>query len=604
VALRRFPGRGDFTIVAAHLGHVSENRLEMSTTSHWASRSYWPAKGLAALFDYAAGTNRRAVALLLLVALLAFLPGFFQIPPVDRDEAYFAQATKQMIETGDYVDIRYQDDVRYRKPVGIYWLQAAVVNTASALGVRNAVTTIWLYRIPSLIGAIGAVLATYWCALAFVSRRGAMLAALMMASSTLLGVEARLAKTDAVLLFTVVVAMSVLARAYLAPHRAARSGNDQVGLGLAAVFWTAVAVSILVKGPLILMFIGLAALALSIIDRSARWLLALQPLPGILWVLLLVLPWFIAIYLRVGREFLMASVGEDMLAKVASSQDTHGAPPGLYFVLFFVTFFPAAMLAGLATPAVWAVRREPAARFLLAWLVPSWIVFELVVTKLPHYVLPLYPAIAILIAGAVESKVLSQRLWLVRGVMWWFLAPIVITLVAVIGAVIINRDLALLAWPFFAVAIVFGLFAWQLYDEDGAERSFVRATVAAILMAFGNYAVVVPSLEPAFPSVALSQVLRDSHCTQPLAASVSYEEPSLVFLAGTKTRFTDASGAADFLMEGDCHFAFVDAKQERTFALRAEAIGLHYSRGPRIDGYNISIGRPISIAVFQSAGAP
>ena len=127
------------------------------------------------------------------------------------------------------------------------------------------------------------------------------------------------------------------------------------------------------------------------------------------WLFLLVLPWFIAIYARVGSQFLVASVGEDMLAKVASSQEAHGAPPGLYVVLFFATFFPASMLAGLAAPAVWAVRREPAARFLLAWLVPSWIVFELVVTKLPHYVLPLYPAIAILIAGAVESKVLSRR---------------------------------------------------------------------------------------------------------------------------------------------------------------------------------------------------
>ena len=105
----------------------------MSTTSSRASRSYRPAKGFAALFDYAVSSHRRAAAVLIFVCLLAFLPGFFQIPPVDRDEAYFAQATKQMIETGDYVDIRYQDDVRYRKPVGIYWLQAAVVNTARRL---------------------------------------------------------------------------------------------------------------------------------------------------------------------------------------------------------------------------------------------------------------------------------------------------------------------------------------------------------------------------------------------------------------------------------------------------------------------------------------
>jgi 4-amino-4-deoxy-L-arabinose transferase-like glycosyltransferase len=572
----------------------------MTTTSSWTSRSYWPAKGFAALFDYAAISHRRAVAVLVLISLLAFLPGFFQIPPVDRDEAYFAQATKQMIETGDYVDIRYQDDVRYRKPVGIYWLQAAVVNTANELGVPHALTTIWLYRIPSLLGAIGAVLATYWCALAFVSRRGALLSALMMAVSTILGVEARLAKTDAVLLFTIVVAMSVLARVYLAPHR----GERRPGIGLLAAFWSALAVGILIKGPLILMVVGLAAVTLSILDRSARWLLALRPLPGIAWLFLLVLPWFIAIFARVGTQFLVASVGEDMLAKVASAQETHGAPPGLYVILFFATFFPASMLAGLAAPAVWAVRREPAARFLLAWLVPSWIVFELVVTKLPHYVMPLYPAIAILIAGAVETKVLSRRPWMVRGTMWWFLVPVIIGIVAVVAAIVMDRDLALLAWPFFAGAIVCGLFAWQLYDDDGAERAFMRAAEASVLMAFGMYAVVVPSLTPAFPSVELAQVLQESGCRDPVAASTAYQEPSLVFLAGTKTRFTDADGAADFLRGGACRFAFVDAPQEREFALRAEAIGLRYTRGPRIDGYNIAVGKPVAIAVFQSAGAP
>src|SRR5581483_2748339 len=86
--------------------------------------------GLLALLDYATASHARAVAMLVVVALLTFLPGFFQIAPVDRDEARFAQATKQMVETGDYVDIRFQDEVRYKKPVGIYWLQAAAVNTA------------------------------------------------------------------------------------------------------------------------------------------------------------------------------------------------------------------------------------------------------------------------------------------------------------------------------------------------------------------------------------------------------------------------------------------------------------------------------------------
>lgn len=570
-----------------------------TTSSSAASRTFWPANGLSALLDFAVRSHRRAAALLVLISLVSFLPGFFQVPPVDRDEAYFAQATKQMIETGNYVDIRYQDDVRYRKPIGIYWLQAAVVNTATALGMRNAPTTIWLYRIPSLLGAIGAVLATYWCALALVSRRAAIIAAMMMASAILLGVEARLAKTDAVLLCTIVIGMGVLARAYLRPREA--DGAAKLNWTLPALFWTAAAAGILDKGPLIVMIAGLAAVALSIFDRSARWLKALRPLAGIGWLILLVLPWFVAIYLRAGNSFLVDSVGHDMLSKIGGGQESHGAPPGLYLLLFFVTFFPGAALALPAVPAIWSARGEPAMRFLLAWLIPSWIVFELVPTKLPHYVLPLYPAIAILLAGVIGRDLLSKRPSLKRATIWWFIVPCIFSVVAVVISIVIDRNLAILAWPFLAAAIVCGLYAWRLYDVDGAERSFLRAVAAAILLGIGICGVIVPSLRPAFPSVAFAAILHGASCPDPRAASVGYQEPSLVFLAGTGTRLTDAAGAADFLNGGTCRFAFVEAQQEGAFASRAAAIGLRYKAGPRVEGFNISNGKRISVAVFKPA---
>src|SRR3569623_3167981 len=146
----------------------------MSTTFRDASAPARPSRWRALALDWATAAHLRALALLRCVAFLAFLPGFFQIPPVDRDEARFAQATKQMLETGEYVDIRFQDEVRYKKPVGIYWLQATAVKAGEALGVPAARTTIWLYSLPSLFGAIGAVLLTYWTALAFVTRRSAL----------------------------------------------------------------------------------------------------------------------------------------------------------------------------------------------------------------------------------------------------------------------------------------------------------------------------------------------------------------------------------------------------------------------------------------------
>src|ERR1700736_1299988 len=138
------------------LFNAAFNAAQLRSRLRALPRTFWPTKGLASVFDFAVSSNRRAVFMLVIASLIAFVPGVFQIPPIDRDEPH------------------------YPKPVGMYWLQAATVKTAEAFGVPDARLTIWLYRLPSLLGAVGAMLATYWCALAFVDRRGARLCALYM----------------------------------------------------------------------------------------------------------------------------------------------------------------------------------------------------------------------------------------------------------------------------------------------------------------------------------------------------------------------------------------------------------------------------------------
>jgi len=553
-------------------------------------------RDIGVLFAQATASRARAVAVLIVVCLVSFLPGFFNIPPVDRDEARFAQATKQMIETGEYIDIRFQDEVRYKKPVGIYWLQAGVVRAAEAVGFPQARSTIWLYRVPSLIGAIGAVLLTYWAALAFVTQRGAFLAGLMLATSLLLGIEARLAKTDAMLLLCCVAAMGVMARAYLTQS----TGRD-IPWSHALVLWTALAAGILLKGPLILMVVALAALFLAIADRSARWLLRLRMLVGVLWVLLLVLPWFVAIMGRAGESFLQDSVGQDLFAKIFKGQETHGAPPGYYLVLFWLTFWPAAPLAAVAAPAVWRHRRELPMRFLLAWVVPCWIVFELVVTKLPHYVLPLYPAVAILVAREIERRDLSENPHLTRFTVMWPIFAAVIPAAAVWLVLYIRGQFAWLAWPFGAAGLIFGFYAWRLYDVEGAERSLLRASLAMLLMGIATLGVAVPLMRPVFPSAALVDFVHNAECPNPLIASAGFHEPSLVFLLGTRTRLVDGSTAAEILRGGDCRYAIVESRQDRAFAQRAEQIGLRYSlRGRMENSFNFNGGRSVSFAIYRT----
>src|SRR5580704_381493 len=99
----------------------------------------------------------RPYALLAALCLALYLPGMTAIPVLDRDEARFAQATRQMLETGDFLHIRFLDEARNRKPAGIYWLQAASVRLFS----DSESTAIWPYRLPSLLGASLAVLLTF-----------------------------------------------------------------------------------------------------------------------------------------------------------------------------------------------------------------------------------------------------------------------------------------------------------------------------------------------------------------------------------------------------------------------------------------------------------
>lgn len=571
---------------------LSEPAGQGRATAH-ASRSDFLARGL----DFASASHRRASLLLVLVALIAFLPGFFLIPPIDRDEARFSQATKQMLETGNFVDIRYKEEARHKKPVGIYWLQSVSVAAAEAIVGPSARTTIAFYRIPSLLAAIGAVLLTYWMALNFVSRRGAFLAGLMMATCVLLGVEARLAKTDAVLLFTTLCSMAALARAYMrpAPH--------VPDLRLAALFWTALAAGILVKGPLAPMFVGLPILVLAIADRSGAYLRVLKPLAGLAWCLLLCLPWFIAIYVVTQGAFYQHAVGVDMLGKVADGAEGHWGPPGTYLLAVWGTFWPSVILVAMAVPFAWKHRREKAVRFLLALVVPSWIVFEVAVTKLPHYVLPLYPGLAVLTVLALEQGAIARvgkRLGDLRG-FWPILGTLLVAVMA-FGFVWFGGGWAygLAAIPFLAVSL-YVLWRAAFSFRDGVEAAFLRAALGAVLLYVGVYQFLLPQMQAVWISARLAEVAREAGCPAGAIATVPYQEPSLAFLVGTDLRFTDPVQAADLLKNGGC-MAFIGQNMLPLFEQRARDIGLRTRAVSSIAGFTYNGGRNVVITVFRPEG--
>ncbi len=544
--------------------------------------------------DQVTARHLRAVIALVALSLACFLPGLTTIAPIDRDEARFAQATKQMLETGDYIDIRLQDEPRYKKPVGIYWLQAVVVKVTG----EGAEAPIGAYRLASVVGAVAAVLLLYWATLPLFGRRAAFVAAAALSLSLILAVEAHLAKTDAVLLATVVLAQGALARVYL------WKATDRPPVGTALLFWLGIGLGVLVKGPVILMISGLTILALVAVERRAGWLKGLRPLLGVPLAAAVVLPWLLAILSISGVSFFAQSLGGDLFGKVGSGAEGHGAPPGTHFVVFWFIFFPATMLVPLALPWVWRNRATAAVRFALAWIVPNWVVFELVATKLPHYTLPLYPAIAALVGGAVAGGLPTGTMWTrlsaVPGAGFAVLLPLggIVALVWLEGA----TSLAGIAATFAAAALA-GL-AVRAAFGDAPLAGAALLGGAAVIAYVSVFAAVLPRLDTFRVSTRLAEAAAAAAgCADPKVASAGYAEPSLVFLTGTDTLLTDGRRAAEFLAEGGCRVALIEARQAERFAGRAARLGLAPDRRATVQGVNVGGFRWLDIGVYRAGGA-
>lgn len=518
-------------------------------------------------------------------ALVMFLPGFFTVPPVDRDETRFAQASRQMVETGDYIDIRLGDGTRYKKPAGIYWLQSAALRLAGPGHVHD----IWVYRLPSLVMAVAACLLTYLIALSLVNGQAALLAAMLLAVCFVLNGEARLAKTDATLLATILAAQLVLARLHM---------QGALGRWGPWLFWAALGAATLVKGPIGPMVVGLAVLGLCVVRREVRWLGGLRPGPGFLLFLLIALPWYVAINAASDGAFLDEALGRDLLGKIGQGQESHGAPPGAFTVAVWLTFWPASILLPFGVWFAWTARREAAVLFCLAWILPSWLVFELTATKLIHYVLPTYPALAILSAAG----------WLDRGDgrpgrAYTVFLMVFLALALVLAALPAGFSMQYGGWPGATWGIGLAVSVAGIWLVWTRMRAGDRLTPALGLGALSLGLSVslfahLARFEPLWPSVTLAGFRQNADlCADPLFVSLGYQEESLMLLTDQRPRFLyDADETARLVRAAECAIVFADAPFRAEF--EAAMVGRAFQSPGRVRGFSIGGADEVNITAY------
>lgn len=533
--------------------------------------------------------NFAAYAFLILICIAFFIPGIATLPPTDKDESSFAQASKQMIETGNYVDIRLQDKPRYKKPVGIYWLQVASVKLFNSQNLNE----IWAYRIPSAVGATVAVVMTAAIGTLLFGPAVGFFAALMMAGCTILNVEARLAKTDAALLGSVVVMQYGLARAYL---------QKKPKWHMPVLFWTALGIGILIKGPIILLVLASTLLWLRLSDKSLQWFNCLKPWYGLLYLLLLVLPWFVAIALQSHGTFMTESAGRDLFAKLWQGQDRGILPPGVHLLAFPILFFPFSLFALLAIPDIWENRKTPAVKFCLGWIVPTWIIFELSLTKLPHYTLPIYPAIAILAAAVLVKGYasLADKGWFTVPVITvWFMIGFGYAVLFALAPYIDNH-----IWniPQIAVAaiLVIAQSACLFLLFQNRSNSIIAMVLGSLCFMGCTFGLMLPSLQHLWVSREIAHAAAMLNpCDDLQIVSTAYGEPSLVFLAGTKTKIVDdAASAAEEMKHDRCIVGVVDAKHKQAFSDAFAQDATKPAPMATITGFNTGFAKRLDLTLY------
>ncbi|GMU22664.1 MAG: hypothetical protein AMXMBFR13_27490 [Phycisphaerae bacterium] len=563
--------------------------------------------------------GRPAALLVFVLALVILMPGI-QVSLFDRDEGWYAQVSREMAESGDWLIPRYLGEPWLAKPPLLYWL---VAGSFKLLGTGE-----WQARlVPVLASACNAVLVAALAASMF-GRHAGVLAGILFMTAGLPAFVGRMLLTDAVMLLCTLTAillhwrMAAPARLAsqgspppadrtpppladhssppltkgglggfsdadepalergdphtqrpaqrpaatesppLAPHRSpphaqhsspplTKGGPGGVLHTRAAAYWLAIGLGILAKGPATLVFAGAFGLALLATPGCRSWLRNWRWWVWSPLAVLIAAPWYLYIARHAGGTFAQQFLWFEVLSRIAHAPHGHTGPPGYYLLISLGGLLPwTPLVPGALLLGVQRRRQEPLARLLLIWAAIPWLVLELIASKLPHYILPCYVPLMILLAWMLEEMIRAARPWtalpLIEKRVWRLWAGVMIVLGAGGMAAAAVRWDPRWGWPVVASGLAlilgFALAGWLL------RRSLGRALAAAVISCVALHWTVgwylLPALEPFRLSRNLAEAINGVAAPGEPIALCGFQEPSTFFYLRHPAREIDRHALA------------------------------------------------------------
>ncbi len=557
----------------------------------------------------------RHVLILIVLTFAMGLPGIASLPVIDRDEARYVQASLQMAETSDLMNIRFQDQARNKKPAGIYWLQTAALKTFSQTDKRQ----IWVHRLPSILGALLAVLATYWGGAKLIGRDKAFISAALLTACLLFIFEAHIAKTDAVLCGLSACVFGALARL----RHTDKAAPSHLPIW---IFWLALGASVMIKGPILFALLVFTLSGFHIWEKSLSWARPLlNPFP-ILVFFIIWLPWAIGIYIVTDGAFFQDSLGQDLGGKLISTQEKHPGPPGYHLVFLWVMMWPANLF--LLPALAFATRNLRANKtriqdinlfktfqLCLLWILPFWILIECMPTKLPHYSLPLYPAICLMIGASlteITHHKTFRKIHIANSILFLLGAGIIIGALLYLSFEYGEEGQQFTAFSLAAIITILSIIAVFAFLKNKLKTAIGLVIALSFILTITGYEALLPKFESFNTSARIAAALGDDlpRLSGKKLISAAYTEPSLVYHLGTNIQLGSTANFSHKTALQNGTIILIDslsaAQSGQIAELEAFANDTAFcvKISDPISGFNYSKGENIQIHIVQKYMCP
>ena len=535
-----------------------------------------------------------------LLAIISFFSTINILPPLDRDEARYIQSTVQMIESGDFFNINFLDNPRLKKPPGIYWLQAF-----SSVSVKNLFLLekppLWSFRLPSAIAASLSILLVYLLGNIIFGRLQGIIAALLFLSVPIVIIEANIAKTDSVLSCITLAIIYLLAKVIFFKNNEKNLSSLYIYLG-----WLLLGFSFLIKGPITFIIIFLLLMSFKIIERDFV-LSSIKPIYGLILFTIICAPWFIFIFTGNNADYMIGDIKKDFLEKIYSVQESHGAPPGAYIISLFISAWPLAIF--LLPTVVWSYlnRKEKSIKFLLCYILPSWIVFELIPTKLLHYLLPLIPGLTLLTAAMIVESIKNNNFLMefnkrILNIYTFFPIIGIGTIIIVIGYLGIEFGIGFSKEVILIILIflLIGIFAIYNFYYLNYLRAFFIASIGTIL-AINLFMLFVPNqTQKIWISERIYEEIENKNLNHS-SILFGYSEPSLVYRLGSKTKIArNTIDVIDFIKNHKVDYIIIENQYLDEFKILSKENNINFKNiSKSISGFNYSKGKNVEIYIIS-----